>query len=89
MKTLLIFFIVLLFLLTLLSSFGGSIRPKEPFYDDVPAYTPSGFDVQGATQGPVNYESPDAEPMTEAMNIVEKFEVPEPFTHDNHSAPWS
>ena len=37
MKTLLIVFVVLLFLLTLLSSFGGSIRPAEPFYDATPA----------------------------------------------------
>jgi hypothetical protein len=37
MKTLLIVFAVLLFLLTLLSSFGGSIRPAEPFYDPIPA----------------------------------------------------
>lgn len=36
MKTLLISFAVLLFLLTLLSSFGGSIR-TEPFYDATPA----------------------------------------------------
>lgn len=37
MKTLLIVFAVLLFLLTLLSSFGGSIRPAEPFYNPIPA----------------------------------------------------
>lgn len=37
MKTLLIVFVVILFLLTLLSSFGGSIRPAEPFYDASPA----------------------------------------------------
>lgn len=37
MRTLLIVFVVLLFLLTLLSSFGGSIRPAEPFFDAVPA----------------------------------------------------
>lgn len=38
MKNLLIIFIVLLFLLTLLSSFGGSIKVSEPFYDATPAY---------------------------------------------------
>lgn len=37
MKTLLLVFVVLLFLLTLLSSFGGSIRTNEPFYDATPA----------------------------------------------------
>lgn len=38
MKTLLIVFAVLLVLLTLLSSFGGSIRTSaEPFYDATPA----------------------------------------------------
>jgi hypothetical protein len=37
MKTILIVFAVLLFLLTLLSSFGGSIRTGEPFYDATPA----------------------------------------------------
>jgi len=37
MKTLLLVFVVLLFLLTLLSSFGGSIRTNEPFYDANPA----------------------------------------------------
>lgn len=40
MKTLLISFAVLLFLLTLLSSFGGSIR-SEPFYDANPAIEPT------------------------------------------------
>lgn len=34
MKTLLIVFAVLLLLLTLLSTFGGSIRPSEPFFQD-------------------------------------------------------
>lgn len=53
MKTLLIVFIVLLFLLTLLSSFGGSIRPKEPFYDDVPAYEPERFELPN----PEHYET--------------------------------
>jgi hypothetical protein len=36
MNTVLLTFIVVLFLLTLLSSFGGSIRPSEPFYDETP-----------------------------------------------------
>ena len=48
MKNLLIVFIVLLFLLTLLSSFGGSIKVSEPFYDAKPAYKskePIGYDV--------------------------------------------
>lgn len=35
MKTTLIIFAVLLFLLTLLAAFGGSIRYSEPFYDTV------------------------------------------------------
>lgn len=39
MKTTLIVFAVLLFLLVLLSSFGGSIRTNEPFYNAVPAVT--------------------------------------------------
>jgi hypothetical protein len=37
MKNILIVFAVLLFLLTLLSSFGGSIRPSEPFYEEASA----------------------------------------------------
>ena len=48
MKSLLIVFIVLLFLLTLLSSFGGSIKTSEPFYDANPAYQPTAppsFDI--------------------------------------------
>ena len=53
MKTLLIVFIVLLFLLTLLSSFGGSIRPMEPFYDSIPAFEPETFAV------PEKYETDD------------------------------
>ena len=39
MKNILIIFAVLLFLLTLLSSFGGSIRPAEPFYEEAAAST--------------------------------------------------
>lgn len=53
MKKLLIVFIVLLFLLTLLSSFGGSIRTAEPFYDATPAYTPESFEVPN----PSTYET--------------------------------
>ena len=48
MKSLLIIFIVLLFLLTLLSSFGGSIKTSEPFYDASPAFQPTAppsFDI--------------------------------------------
>lgn len=37
MKTIFVTFAVLLFLLTLLGSFGGSIRTTEPFFDAVPA----------------------------------------------------
>lgn len=37
MKTIVVTFAVLLFLLTLLGSFGGSIRTTEPFYNPVPA----------------------------------------------------
>lgn len=37
MKTILVTFAVLLFLLTLLGSFGGSIYTNEPFFDAVPA----------------------------------------------------
>ena len=33
MKVLLIVFAILLLLLTLLSTFGGSIRPNEPYYE--------------------------------------------------------
>lgn len=40
-QTILVVFIVLLFLLTLLGSFGGAIRPREPFYDETPVYQPS------------------------------------------------
>lgn len=53
MKNLLIVFIVLLFLLTLLSSFGGSIRTTEPFYDATPAYTPETFELPN----PPTYET--------------------------------
>lgn len=45
MKKLLLVFVVLLFLLTLLSSFGGSIRPAEPFYDTTPAVLPEHFEL--------------------------------------------
>lgn len=37
MKTIVVTFAVLLFLLTLLGSFGGSIRTNEPFYNPIPA----------------------------------------------------
>lgn len=44
MKALLIVFAVLLLLLTLLSTFGGSIRPGEPFYQpESPDYVPEKF----------------------------------------------
>lgn len=36
MKTIVVTFAVLLFLLTLLGSFGGSIRSAEPFYNPIP-----------------------------------------------------
>ena len=39
MKSLLIIFAVLLLLLTLLSTFGGSIRPGEPFTDGIASMT--------------------------------------------------
>lgn len=62
MKTLLIVFAVLLFLLTLLSSFGGSIRPAEPFYDPIPAMNevpPPASDMASSymVPNPPNYDT--------------------------------
>lgn len=87
MKNLLIIFIVLLFLLTLLSSFGGSIRHKEPFYDDSPAFVPPEMpeELPPLPLIPMDEE----EKPIESMKIVEKFEVPEPFTHTENGSPWS
>lgn len=52
MKTIFVVFAILLFLLTLLSSFGGSIR-KEPYYDSNPAIiVPEGFFEEQKTSMP-------------------------------------
>lgn len=48
MKTILVTFAVLLFLLTLLGSFGGAIRTNEPFFDAVPAVKEEGL-LRGPT----------------------------------------
>lgn len=77
MKNLLIVFIVLLFLLTLLGSFGGSIRPAEPFYDGTPAYTMPGaehFFVDAAKKKALEhfYEEKEKEEAIERFYEEEK-----------------
>ena len=81
MRTTLIMFALLLVILTLLSSFGGSIRSREPFFEeiqqDVPVSVPSG-DVDTVNQvggvdedqyQPVTqvYDSPDDVQMAPQM----------------------
>lgn len=99
MKTLLIVFAVLLFLLTLLSSFGGSIRSTEPFYDPVPAvrkeeYTrpnPPSYDTfqDNIALPPAEVAVPPPR-VADVLPSIEKLEVPEPFVNmeDNMGAPY-
>jgi hypothetical protein len=57
MKALLITFAVLLLLLTLLSTFGGSIRPGEPFYQP-PLETPMMPEEDPSATKEYMYEQP-------------------------------
>ncbi len=88
MKTVFIVFAILLFLLTLLSSFGGSIR-KEPYYDSNPVIVPEGFfeEQKESMPAPSLVKGPETdvsklgleekkEKFEEEMN---EEEVPEPF----------
>lgn len=99
MKTVLIVFVVLLFLLTLLTSFGGSIRrtASEPFYDSNPAVTENEYPF--STQEQFFEETPslptsnvESGPAVSPATQVEKFEnmsgTPEPFTSEDNLAPF-
>jgi cytoskeletal protein RodZ len=74
MNTVLITFIVVLFLLTLLSSFGGSIRPSEPFYDEMP---PEVVPASSATE--TFYAEADATATPSPMTLsMQSSDVPPP-----------
>ena len=77
MKNLLLVFVVLLFLLTLLSSFGGAIR-TEPFYDSVPAITsiPQPPVEKRATSGPATVTTPTSPPIFNESPPVSASVVP-------------
>ena len=76
--TLLIVFAVLLLLLTLLSTFGGSIRTGEPFYEPVAAaqYDPVSEYYTAASEMP-NFEPPSVMP-SDAMSENFANAVPTP-----------
>lgn len=82
MKSLLIIFIVLLFLLTLLSSFGGSIKTSEPFYDANPAFQPTAppsFDIPH----PEKFETFTMNEHLNAQEMNENFTAQEVNEHFN------
>ena len=84
MKNLLIVFIVLLFLLTLLSSFGGSIKVSEPFYDAKPAYKskePLGYDVPNPPRY-ATFNQP-----TDQQEHFNEYPQPEHFYEDSTQQP--
>lgn len=75
MRTLLIVFIVLLFLLTLLSSFGGSIRHAEPFYDEMPAeQMPSMETFEYGNPEPPTYDTFTEMPSADMPPVMESYE---------------
>lgn len=63
MKYIFVTFAVLLFLLTLLSSFGGAIRTNEPFYDPVPPTPIAGSESTEVAPTPVVPEVISTPPM--------------------------
>lgn len=71
MKVLLIVFGILLLLLTLLSTFGGSIRPGEPFYQ--PMAQPKEYFYEYDGMSPAEPHAPSQEFEPESMNMSEQF----------------
>lgn len=102
MKTLLVTFAVLLFLLTLLSSFGGSIRVHEPYFEETPAVQPFVEEEAPKPELPpatpaaslqsmaaaVNMASSGATPTVPKIETYEDHYVPEPFEEDTTVAPF-
>lgn len=87
MKEVLIYFCIVLLLLTLLSSFGGSIKfVNEPFIDENPARKiPNNEQYYGDSQetfninntytpAPVSPENTVVQPITENDKLIEPFE---------------
>lgn len=103
MKTLLVTFAVLLFLLTLLSSFGGSIRVHEPYFEETPAVQPPAKEHEAtkaelppatpaaslqSMAAAVNMASSGATPTVPKIETYEDSYVPEPFEEDTTVAPF-
>jgi hypothetical protein len=82
MKNLLLVFVVLLFLLTLLSSFGGSIR-TEPFYDGTPpaiTSVPSVPIVQQSTSGAATSTTPTSGAVYNQTALSDSIPIPSTST---------
>lgn len=71
MKTLLIVFAVLLLLLTLLSTFGGSIRPSEPFIQEIKPRNEYYYDTPNVSE---QFEDP-------SVNLPAMPQMSEQFEH--------
>jgi hypothetical protein len=93
-KTMLIVFAVLLFLLTLLASFGGSIKAGEPFYDSsllkrspfIDSMPPSHIPTHQNQQGDVYNEIPTEQiPLVFQNQQLESFRAPVEQKH--HARP--
>ena len=81
MRTTLVMFAVLLLVLTLLSTFGGSITPREPFFEDTePTVPPSNVQVPQMTSA--NGAEPSQPIMASEQQQEEEDKnigIPEPF----------
>lgn len=84
MKDVLIIFMILLVLLMLISTFGGSIRPTERFYQEIPTMQENPYMMtqqESTFVPPASMAPPSMPPASMAPPVMqESFKMPAPPT---------